>query len=105
MSFAVGSELTRRFTLWAEIKAQGGPDYVAPELVKQLRLHRGQQGIYRDGDVTTDLAPTGVTVGVLHTGTTYADDLSEDGVIYHYPATARPGVFDANEIAATKAMP
>jgi len=28
-----------------------------------------------------------VTVGLLHTGSSYADDLSDDGVLYHYPAT------------------
>ncbi|HEX3130411.1 MAG TPA: HNH endonuclease [Thermoanaerobaculia bacterium] len=97
------AELRRRLAIWAEIKARGGPDYVEPQLIKQLRVHRGEQGIYRDNETTTALAPPGVTVGVLHTGTTYADDLSADGVIYHYPKTARPGAHDANEIAATKA--
>jgi hypothetical protein len=43
-----------------------------------------------------------VAVGVLHTGSTYADDLFDDGVIYHYPVTAR-GERDRNEIAAMKA--
>ncbi len=96
-------ELYRRLTLWGQVKTYGGPDGVEPQRIKQLRIHRGEQGIYRDSETTAALTPTGVTVGVLHTGTTYADDLSEDGVIYHYPSTARPGAHDANEIAATKA--
>ena len=37
-----------------------------------------------------------------HTGKSYADDLSPDGVNYHYPATKRPG-HDLSEIEATKA--
>jgi putative restriction endonuclease len=44
-----------------------------------------------------------VTVGLLHTGSSYADDLSEDGVLYHYPATHRPRGRDLAEIEATKA--
>ena len=37
------------------------------------------------------------------TGESYADDLSSDGIIYHYPRTHRTGVRDASEIEATKA--
>jgi hypothetical protein len=45
---------------------------------------------------------TGVAVGLLHTGSSYADDLFDDGVIYHYPVTSR-GKRDSQEIAAMKA--
>ena len=44
----------------------------------------------------------GITVGILHTGRHYPDDLSEDGVIYHYPKTKRGGARDTAEIEATK---
>jgi putative restriction endonuclease len=44
----------------------------------------------------------GVTVGFLHSGAIYEDDLFEDGAIYHYPTTEVHGR-DAAEIAATKA--
>jgi hypothetical protein len=40
---------------------------------------------------------------LLHTGSSYADDLSEDGLIYHYPKTKRPPGRDLSEIEATKA--
>ena len=48
------------------------------------------------------LSPDGVTVGVLHTGRSYADDLLPDGIVYHYPRTTVPGR-DAQEVGATKA--
>ena len=38
---------------------------------------------------------------LLHTGTSYPDDLSADGVLYRYPHTNRPG-HDQSEIEATK---
>ena len=44
----------------------------------------------------------GVTVGILHTGRHYPDDLSDDGLIYHYPTTHRPSGRDAAEVRATK---
>lgn len=43
----------------------------------------------------------GITVSLLHTGEHYPDDLSEDGVIYHYPKTNR-GARDSSEVEATK---
>lgn len=46
---------------------------------------------------------TGVTVRVLHTGRHYADDLSENEILYHYPRTGRPPARDRLEIEATKA--
>lgn len=41
-------------------------------------------------------------MGILHTGQHYPDDLTDDGVIYHYPETARPPSRDRGEIEATK---
>jgi putative restriction endonuclease len=62
------------------------------------------QGIWVDKTHTAspDTGPDGVTVGILHTGRHYADDLSDDGVIYHYPKTSRPAARDSGEIQATK---
>jgi hypothetical protein len=62
----------------------------------------GQQGIYRDLPKTQHLARSGVALSVRHTGSSYADDLSDDAVIYHYPKTARAGR-DATEIDSLKA--
>jgi putative restriction endonuclease len=43
-----------------------------------------------------------LTVSILHTGRHYPDDLSDDGLIYHYPTTHRPSGRDAAEVQATK---
>jgi putative restriction endonuclease len=104
MSSIIERELARRLEIWAEFKVRGGPDDVDPQLIRQLRIHPGQQGIFRDLDVTSVVSgtPAGITVALRHTGTSYADDLSEDGIIYHYPETHRGGR-DALEVAATKA--
>jgi hypothetical protein len=45
----------------------------------------------------------GITVSLLHTGQHYADELSADGVLYHYPRTGRPPGRDRSEVVATKA--
>lgn len=97
-------ELARRLGMWQELIAAGGPDGVRPELVKRLRLHVGQQGVFRDLDRSRAAGgPTsGIAVGVLHTGRVYSDDLSDEGLTYHYPETTR-GRRDANEIASIKA--
>lgn len=100
----IQAERDRRLLLWNELKKRGGPNRVETGLVRDLRLHRGQQGVFRDQELTGLLTPSGVgvAVGLLHTGSSYADDLFDDGIIYHYPVTAR-GERDRNEIAAMKA--
>lgn len=97
-------EFAHRARLWQDLQAAGGPNGVRPELVKRLRLHIGQQGVFRDLDRTRGLGGSmaGVAVGVLHTGRTYSDDLSENGLTYHYPDTGR-GQRDANEVRSIKA--
>ena len=66
-------------------------------------MYGGAQGIWVDKARTANLTEdgNGVTVGLLHTGRSYPDELSDDGVIYHYPCTTR-GARDGNEIKATK---
>jgi putative restriction endonuclease len=100
----VKDELERRLNLWRELKARGGPDGISPQVIRQLGIHRGQQGVFREPKVTSLVSGNraGVTVGVLHTGQTYADDLSEYGVTYHYPKTKRKGR-DQPEIEGMKA--
>jgi hypothetical protein len=78
---------------------------VIPGLLRELRIYGGAQGIWVDKERTQHLTDvgSGVTVGLLHTGSSYPDDLSEDGAIYHYPKTTRTGRRDHSEIEATKA--
>lgn len=97
----VEAELTYRRAVWMTLLERGGPFRVKPSLVKELRIHRGQQGIYRDLERAGnhEIGNLAAAVGILHTGSSYADDLTEEGVIYHYPVTAR-GERDQNEIAS-----
>jgi hypothetical protein len=42
-------------------------------------------------------------MSILHTGTAYVDERSEDCLLYHYPDTDRPTTRDAAEVAGKKA--
>ena len=99
----VASERQRRLDLSHKLAPQNLDD-VEPQLLRQLGIYGGAQGIWVDKTHTasSEAGQDGVTVGILHTGRHYADDLSEDGVIYHYPKTARPPARDAAEVQATK---
>lgn len=75
-----------------------------PEALHRLGIFRGGRGIWFDKSTTAPATPngSGATVAVLHTGRSYPDDVSDDGILYHYPTTKRPGT-DRSEVAATKA--
>jgi len=98
-------ERQRRKEMWDKLIAEGGPRNVLPLLIRELGIYGGAQGIWVDKERTEHLTHDGygVTVGLLHTGEYYPDDLSETGVIYHYPETNRPLSRDLGEIEATKA--
>jgi hypothetical protein len=98
----VEAERGRREALLAALRERADPRAAPPPLIKQLGIQVGQQGIFRDLPNTRHLAPSGVALSVRHTGSSYADDLSDDAVIYHYPRTSRPGR-DVPEIEALKA--
>jgi putative restriction endonuclease len=99
----VPAERSRRWRMWEQLVDARGPQGVQPGLLRELGIYGGAQGIWVDKQQTQAAAPgTGVAVGLLHTGSAYADDLADDGVIYHYPATSRRGKDEA-EIAAVKA--
>jgi HNH endonuclease len=97
----VADELARRFKLWEQVSA-GDADNVDPSTLRSALVYGGVQGIWVDKKTTGILAKDGVTVGILHTGRHYPDDLSDDGLIYHYPATHRPLGRDTAEVQATK---
>lgn len=98
------AELDRRKAMWANLLAKGGPYNVEPSLLRALRLFGGAQGVWVDKVLTGPISPdgNGVTVSLLHTGHYYDDDLTDEGVIYHFPKTGRPFDRDRQEIAATK---
>lgn len=100
----VAQERTRREAMWARLLAAGGPGGLAPRLLREVGVYGGAQGVWIDADQTRGIdGAGGVTVGLLHTGRHYADELSTDGVLYHYPRTGRRPGRDRSEIAATKA--
>jgi phosphate transport system protein len=78
---------------------------VAYDLRQVLAPLRISTDLERIGDLAKNIAKRtiavgsesalGVTVGLLHTGHHYPDNLSEDGLIYHYPSTSRPASRDA----------
>jgi hypothetical protein len=89
--------------MMSRLRALGSGPYRAGEL-RDLGIYGGAAGIWVDKAHTAQPdAPQGVTVSVLHTGEHYPDDLSDSGLIYHYPVTDRPASRDRNEVDATKA--
>jgi putative restriction endonuclease len=102
--YMIEEERQRRKEMWEGLIAEGGPKNVSPQLLRELGIYGGASGIWVDKKRTGELTHNGlgVTVGLLHRGKYYPDDLSETGVIYHYPKTSRPPAHDYNEIEATK---
>jgi putative restriction endonuclease len=99
----LADERSRRQKLWDRVSA-GDSRNVEPEDLRSARVYGGAQGIWVDKTLTGPLSPDGqgITVGILHTGRHYPDDLSEEGLIYHYPVTNRSPGRDLAEIQATK---
>lgn len=97
-------ERQRRLDMYGSLLDAGGPRGVEPRLVNSFGIFYGGRGIWRNKEVTGHLTPSGggVAVGLLHTGSSYPDDVDDDCVIYHYPTTEVPGT-DAADVEATKA--
>jgi len=90
--------------MWADLQAAGDPSRLSPQLLRELGIYGGAQGIWVDAERTRGIdGGGGITVSLLHTGRHYADELSTDGVLYHYPRTGRPPGRDRSEVDATKA--
>jgi putative restriction endonuclease len=100
----VEAERARREAMWASLRASGGPSRLPAQLLRELGVYGGAQGIWVDTERTRGIdGAGGITVSLLHTGRHYADELSADGVLYHYPRTGRPPGRDRSEVSATKA--
>jgi hypothetical protein len=98
-----GEERNRRLSLWSQLQAADITN-LEPGYLRQLGVYGGAQGIWVDKARTQSVSKDGhgITVSILHTGMHYPDDLSDDGMIYHYPVTRRPPSRDAAEVQATK---
>jgi hypothetical protein len=100
----LAQERARREAMWASLGAAGGPSALSPRLLREVGVYGGAQGVWVDTDRTRGIdGAGGITVSLLHTGRHYADELSADGVLYHYPRTGRPPGRDRSEVTATKA--
>ena len=98
------SETDRRIDLYKEINKED-PARITPTYLRKKNIYGGAQGIYMDKVNTQKLSKNshGITVSLLHTGDYYPDELSDSGLIYHYPKTNRAnGTRDISEIEATK---
>lgn len=92
-----------RWRAWVELGVPSPTDRVTPADIRQVRLYSGGQGIFVDKKRTSSADyPAGIAVSVLHTESVYADELADDGILYHYPRTGRAGSRDVGEVQATK---
>lgn len=98
----VDAEREWRERAWTDLTSDPSWPELAPATLRDMGVYGGQQGVWVDKSRTSLLAPDGIAVGVLHTGRHYADDLSDDGIVYHYPRTGRPTSRDAGEVASVK---
>ena len=89
----IEAELQRRNRMWGQLLSAGGPSNVRAELLRELGIYGGASGNWDNKGVTASLTAEGhgVAVSVLHNGSSYADDLTDDGLIYHFPNTRRLG--------------
>src|SRR5262245_15523324 len=97
---SVEVERQRRLTMWRSLQNAGRRHGVQPSVLRDLRVYGGAQGIWVDKRETVNADPAGVTVSVLHKGTIYPDDLSQDVLLYHYPTTERGAARDGSEVEA-----
>lgn len=92
-----------RVAAYTHLRTVHGDGLIEPSALRSLGIYGGAQGVWVDAKRTRSLDARGITVGVLHTGLHYADDMSERSITYHYPRTERPAGRDRAEIEATKA--
>lgn len=102
MTFSIEREIARRLGLWEKLQKSPNWPLLSSQEVRDLRVLGGYSGVWVDKNLTSEVAPEGVAVGLLHTGKHYDDDVDETGILYHYPTTDRPPSRDANEIQAIK---
>ena len=102
MTSSVEREVSRRLDAWDKIRKSANWPLVTAQEVRDLGIYGGAQGVWVDKVRTSEIAPEGIAVGLLHTGKHYDDDVDETGILYHYPTTDRVASRDANEIQAIK---
>lgn len=101
---SIAQEFEYRKTMWNRLIENGGPQNVSANVLHELGFYSGAQGIWVDKSRTGQLMAdgSGIAVSLTHSGQSYPDAWSEDGVIYHYPDTKRSEGRDRSEVEATK---
>jgi len=109
---SVAREIAWRHAAYAYLAQTYEPGMVPAKELKELRVYRGGAGFWGDKKRTSSIVlPNGLCVGILHTGKSYADDVTSSHIFYHYPSTGRStpktdsgisGSRDKNEIEAAR---
>ncbi|MGQ4438078.1 HNH endonuclease [Streptomyces violaceoruber] len=99
----VDGERAWRLAVWSHLQLTEDLTQVPPGALRAFGVYGGGQGIWMDKSRTEAVHEGGITMGVLHTGAHYPDEISDNDVIYHYPTTGRGPGRDESEVAATKA--
>lgn len=99
----VEGERAWRLAVWSHLQLTENLSQVPPGVLRAFGVYGGGQGIWMDKKRTEAVREGGITMGVLHTGAHYPDEISDNDLIYHYPTTGRGPGRDESEIAATKA--
>lgn len=99
----VEGERAWRLAVWSHLQLTEDLSQVPPGVLRAFGVYGGGQGIWMDKARTDAVHEGGITMGVLHTGAHYPDEISDNDVIYHYPTTGRGPGRDESEVAATKA--
>lgn len=100
---SAAGETIGRLAIWEHLRREREAG-IAPGRLRNLGIYGGAQGIWVDKSRTGGLTPDGrgIAVAILHNGVSYDDDLTSDGLLYHYPTTERPASRDSGEIGAMK---
>lgn len=103
MEPSVQLEKDRRESLWNQLSGAEITTQARRSVLNQLEIYLGGRGVWFDKEKTDGIGSTvgGVAVSVLHTGRYYANDLSEQDLLYHYPVTNRPGQ-DKSDVQSLK---
>ena len=99
-------ELKReRIDIWEKLKrkkSRNSEVIVSNKLIKKLKIHKGERGIYRDVTNTRkSIFNNGLALSVLNTGKIYDDLLTDSHLEYHYPTTTQKTT-DQGEINSLK---
>jgi hypothetical protein len=96
-SKSIDGEIDRRQAIYEQIQSENSNGSIPSSMVSELGVFRGQRGIFRNMDHTDEIIEGGLAIGLLHTGKSYSDDLTEQGVLYDFPKTKSLGT-DAADI-------